>query len=410
MRLRTILLISALAACKSKGSSVAADGGPITTFAPSATATDADVSAASELATVAEEKRTLHPHSPAKSGETVSIPAGVHASGSMPGEPGREPQLEPALVPVSMNAFGIDALPYPNQEGVPPKTGVTQSEASQLCAERGERLCTELEWERACKGPEGDPFPTGNAWDSSCDRDSTSCVSGFNVRAMGSILEWTQSSFQGPGGVSRGSVVRGGGDPRGDVLELDRSTMRRCGRRVKGPTEAAPDVGFRCCKGPANTATIAPIELLKYPFRRTKLEASDFAKIVQQVPELKKLGTEIRFFDEEIAKASVGRSKVVDGFEFATNPILWDPEPGVTLLVTTGKAKTMSFIVAVYPLPGDKYRYASSFIFVNDQSPVGLMFAKEHRDQLLWSSCWGCQGEQGAVQIKDDHKVMIVQY
>ncbi len=378
--------------------------------APFVTPVDSGLSAAAELGSTKEAKKVLHPHAPAKTMEVLEIPAGTHLSGSVPGELGREPNLEPALIPVQLNAFAIDALPYPNQEGVPPKTGVTQSEASSLCAARGQRLCTELEWERACKGPDSEAFPTGGAWDSSCDRDPSSCVSGFKVHAMGSILEWTQSQIFGTGNVARGTVVRGGGEPRGDVLELDRSSLHRCGRRVKGPVEAANDVGFRCCKGPVNPASIAPIEMAKQPFRRTQIDASEFSKIVKSVPELKRLGTDIRFFDEEQAKVSVGRAKAVDGIEFATSPVLWNPEPGIELLVATGKAKSMTFVVALYPMGGDKYRFASSFLFINDLSPVGLMFAKEHRNEMLWSSCWGCQGEQGAVQVKDDHKVMIIQY
>ena len=42
-----------------------------------------------------------------------------------------------------------------------------------LCAERGARLCTELEWERACKGRESEMFAGGAGWDPRCAASRT---------------------------------------------------------------------------------------------------------------------------------------------------------------------------------------------------------------------------------------------
>ena len=85
--------------------------------------------------------------------ERVEIPGGSFNVGSRPGDPGRNPELEPRLTSIELGPFQIDRLPYPNDGKSPPLTGVSRDEAKRRCAERGERLCTELEWERACKGP-----------------------------------------------------------------------------------------------------------------------------------------------------------------------------------------------------------------------------------------------------------------
>ena len=80
------------------------------------------------------------------------------------------------------------------------------------CATRkSKRLCTELEWERACKGPDntryeyGDDLrrrrrarrasrPSASARHPSGDR--TACQSGFGVREMhGGAWEWTDSPW-----------------------------------------------------------------------------------------------------------------------------------------------------------------------------------------------------------------------
>ena len=103
-------------------------------------------------------------------------PAGRFFAGSIPGDEGRDPTLEPVAATYDLPAFSVDALPYPNKPGEPPKTGVTQAEATRLCAERGARLCTELEWERACKGPNGDLFSAGAAWDPTCAKTPEQCA------------------------------------------------------------------------------------------------------------------------------------------------------------------------------------------------------------------------------------------
>src|SRR4030095_3533230 len=98
------------------------------------------------------------------------------------------------MLEVELGEFSIDRLPYPNDPAAPPLTGATRQRAQALCAERGGRLCHELEWERACKGPEDKPYRGGRVWDPTCAREPSTCASGLGVLAMGGALrEWTAS-------------------------------------------------------------------------------------------------------------------------------------------------------------------------------------------------------------------------
>lgn len=330
-------------------------------------------------------------------GKRVDVPAGTFKSGSTPGDEGRDPTLEPLLVPIATTAFAIDALPYPNDPAAPPRTGVSREEASKLCAERGARLCTEIEWERACKGPDGDLFATGPVWNAACEKEPTRCASGFGVRAMGAFREWTDSRFVIADGEG-GPVVRGG-----------RGTSARCAAR--GKPAKGEETTFRCCTGPKNEQVLARPES-KPAFRKTKMEPEELAKIFAQVPELARLGQDIRYYTDGDARNMVARSGAShEGVTFATSPILWSPETGAELLVATGRGKSMSFVVALWPLPDGKYRFASSFLMLNDLSPVALAYESRSRKELLWTSCWGCAGEQGSVSYRlDDHRVVIVQH
>lgn len=394
-----LALLALVAACK-RSSPKAASGPDAAVESPSVT-TSADVdasftSASSELDSEDTDAGAVRARSPAKAAQKVDIPAGKHVSGSTPGDVGRDPGLEPALVPVDLTAFSIDALPYPNDPASPPRTGVSHAEAARLCGERGARLCTELEWERACKGPDADPFATGGAWDTACDKEPATCASGFGVRALGATREWTDSKLEG-GSQPGALVLRGAG-------------KGRCAARTPAPSaEGGSDTTFRCCYGAKNAAAPAAIEQ-KPPFHRTKMEAAELGKIIAQVPELKRIGSDVTLFDVGDVNGITGRSHAShEGISFTVFPVLWSPEPGTELLVAVGHTKVLSFVIALHVLPEGKYRFASSLLLLNDLSPLALAYQSARRKELFWTACWGCAGEQGPVSLRSDHRVVIVQ-
>jgi len=98
-----------------------------------------------------------------------------------------------------------------------------------------------------------------------------------------------------------------------------------------------------------------------------------------------------------------------EGFTLTTSPVLWNPLPGEELLVVVGHGARDSFIVAMYRLPDNRYKLASSLLLVNDLGPFVIAYHPEVRERLLWSSCWKCAGEGGAVSLRDGRRVVIVQ-
>lgn len=376
-----------------------ADGGTTTTSAVMALGT----------AVVAPTK--LRGHTAAKAGELIAIPAHSFKTGSTPGDDGRDPTTEPAAVEANLDAFLIDALPYPNDPAQPARTGVARPQAQKLCTDRGERLCTELEWERACKGPEDDPYSTGNAWDPACDKEPASCASGFGVHGMGQLREWTASHVVPINEAQLAlPAVRGAGTIGVDGGVIS-PAMHRCAHRTRtSESRTQSDLAFRCCKGAPNAAKIGPIEP-RPGFRKTNLDPQRVSKIFAGIPELSRVGSNIRFFDPADVNNIVARSgKGRDTVTFTTEPVLWSPEAGAELVVITGRSKTAAFVVALYPLPDDTYRLASYFLLLNEVSPIALAYEPHRRQDLYWSACWGCAGEQGSIRVRDDHRVVIVQH
>ncbi len=115
----------------------------------------------------------------------VAIPAGLFTMGSDDGPTDEQPQRS-----VYLDAFQIDryevtnmqywrfvqstgrppppywsGADYPPGQGDFPVVGVTWDDAAAYCAWMGRRLPTEAEWEKACRGSDGQVYPWGDEWD-----------------------------------------------------------------------------------------------------------------------------------------------------------------------------------------------------------------------------------------------------
>jgi sulfatase modifying factor 1 len=200
---------------------------------------------------------------PANGGPAQKIPAGTLVAGSGCDAVPRITTEELVATPIALGEFTMDEFPYPNDPSKPPLTGVSRDEAAKLCEAEGKRLCTELEWERACKGPHNTTFEYGNAYQpATCapvNRNGSlgtgvdkraGCKSGFGVKDMhGLVYEWTDSPW-GRGSSGDLGTVRGGFSPAGELVA-------RCANGQSRPTSAKEDnLGFRCCSGPRNAAEV----------------------------------------------------------------------------------------------------------------------------------------------------------
>jgi hypothetical protein len=201
------------------------------------------------------------------------IPAGTLRAGT---PPDRAPRIADEEMPgelVAMGAFYIDLLPWPNEPNAIPTTNVSRDEAEQLCVTKGKRLCTELEWERACKGPDNTTYEYGDVYrKDACGTgvpieqasrrptgEHAQCKSGFGVLDMhGGVFEWTSSVWGRGSRDGAQGVLRGGNSVAGELVG-------RCANAIaRTPTKKSPTMGFRCCAGPKNEAEVK-LELVGTP-------------------------------------------------------------------------------------------------------------------------------------------------
>jgi hypothetical protein len=345
------------------------------------------------------------PTTPPLAGERVSIPGGKLVAGSMPGEPGRDPQLEPRAYDVELGPFQIDRLLYPNDPGAAPLTGVAREDARRRCAERGARLCTELEWERACKGPDNLDYPGSTAWDARC-ASPASCASGFEVLGMGALPEWVSSdAIPSEASAKRHAVLRG-------ASPAEAAQDHRCARRRALDGDDAPqDVAFRCCKGPPNAAVVRE-PALGATFVKTNLTAARIEKLLAENRETAALGHDVKLFREpEAADTVVSRGPGErKGFSFTVLPLLWNPVKGSEILLVTARSgEDTSFVAAYHVLGKDRYQLASSFVMKNEPGPVAFAYDEYIRPRLHFSTCWGCPGETGKILHRAPDDPIILQ-
>jgi formylglycine-generating enzyme len=225
----------------------------------------------------------------------IWIPKGLLIAGTPPGKVPRIADEEMAGEQIAMGGFYIDQFAHPNEPGAIATTSLTAEDARAICTEQGKRLCTELELERACKGPENTAYPYGDGYrDGACGTKDVralvpngfhaTCTSAFGVQDLvGNVWVWTDSDWK-RGGAEGLATVRGGGGGDGDVVS-------RCamGRGVRREVRA-PDIGVRCCAGDTNTFQVVVRvergETLRFRIGDDEMNAS-IATAVKKVGPLK---------------------------------------------------------------------------------------------------------------------------
>ncbi|UJR80901.1 formylglycine-generating enzyme family protein [Sandaracinus amylolyticus] len=366
-----------------------------------------ETDAAATVVAPAPSPRTPQP--PATPGPTIAVPAGVVLAGSTPGTPFRRPSREVDEIPVELPAFAIDRHPYPNEPFAPPQLVTSRAEAAALCEARGARLCTELEWERACEGDAHDRFPGGRTYDADrCSRDRSACASALGAMRMGETApEWTASD-------AAESLVRRGRSAvlRGAQADAP-ADQHRCDARVLEVPEAAPAAAFRCCHGTAPAVRYPevdrPREVVDLTVERDAIRAA-----LRGVPELAAYADDFEPYaeadgDRALACANVDR-RALAGWELAPGPFAWSPSPGEATWVVAGRGGGSSLIAVLYVLPGDRFAHAASFVLEGEDAPIAVTRTPPSRGELQWSACWGRPGDGGVVRFGEDSIVRVISH
>ena len=165
--------------------------------------------------------------------------------------------------------YGVDDV---GRHGDHPVVQVSWFGAEAYCAWSGLRLPSEIEWEKAARGPQGSRYPWGDEWDATKCRHSgnkgseRTCgvwdypdgVSGYGVYNMsGNVLEWCSDWYDAAAypRYARGDLTRPASGQyrvvRGGSWSCDGPSYLRAAYRYYGrdPSLRGSYYGFRCVRG-----------------------------------------------------------------------------------------------------------------------------------------------------------------
>jgi eukaryotic-like serine/threonine-protein kinase len=175
---------------------------------------------------------------------------------------------------VTLEPWCMDAFEFPNLSGEPPMVSVSWAEATSICGDQGKRLCTEDEWEAACRGTDGWAHPygpthePGRCHDGIGSQEDTSndvfhavgtvsrCVTPTGIYDLdGNVSEWVDRVWNEPVDPTRSTP----NVPQGTVQHVLRGGTawpafygQDCHSRHPHPSgfDRGGDDGFRCCADP----------------------------------------------------------------------------------------------------------------------------------------------------------------
>lgn len=318
-------------------------------------------------------------------------------------------------MPVAVPAFEIDRMPIRAEGAGLPLVVRSRDEAERVCGARGGRLCSELEWERACEGDAHQPFATGASLDlEGCTLDLGACTSEHGVAAMGiEHPEWTRSNLPeslvtiGARAPEASAVVRGA------RFDQDVSS-HRCDMR--GGLAPISEVGatVRCCYGGDPEAAVYPDVPTHAVFRDAGLDSAAVRAILATVPELATYAADFSLHDAEDGDRALARGNALRdalaGWELATGPFFWSPMAGDELLVFSGHGGGSTVIAALYRMADGTYVHGGSFVLANEDAPVAISRTPPSRSELHWTACFGCGGEGGTIRIDEESVVRVVAF
>ena len=286
---------------------------------------------------------------------------------------------------------------------------VTRAEAAALCESEGKRLCSELEWERACKGDGIDAWPGGNDFDvEQCSLTPTACASPMSVLSMGvTAMEWTTSDVSRGLGSERYSAVARGG------RATEEPALHRCGaRRALDPERGGRQVGFRCCRG-AESAIPYPEDEEMRSFRVLEVEEPQLREILASIPELARFAADFRLVDALGVDRALGRGRrtrdAVSWTLLDQGVLRWSPVSKKHAWVFAGTGGGAAVLAVVHPMPDGSFVHGASFVLEDETVPIAMAWDYGSRQEILWSACWGCSGEGGSVLFREDDRIVVVQ-
>jgi len=141
------------------------------------------------------------------------------------------------------------------------------------------------------------------------------------------------------------------------------------------------------------------------------LDATTLQRAIAAIPRFAELANGFTLQSAADADAALRRGSRhrghVDPWTIMPASFAWSPAPDTELWVLNGRSGGHAMLAVLRALPDGRVEHAASLIIDEPDSSLAVGAAAAYPKQLVWSTCYGCPGEGGAVVFGDDGKVEI---
>lgn len=132
--------------------------------------------------------------------------------------------------------------------------------------------------------------------------------------------------------------------------------------------------------------------------------APDVRSVLREMPETEPWADRFKLWSEAALGEALSRKDQpllnLAPYEAAPARFRWSPEPGKALVLLSGDTPEGASLLAYRPAPrGGKPTFAGSYRTQGEHTPIMLAQRPDKPSELLFSTCWGCGGEGGAIAL-----------
>lgn len=181
-----------------------------------------------------------------------------------------------------------------------------------------------------------------------------------------------------------------------------------------------PCLGFLACAGwivagaraePASPAQ--PVSVTSHPTspaRPLERDTADWRAVLARVPPLAPYAAEFASFTPAATKTALergGRTRdTVATWSFVDGPFEWKPNAKHRFWIVSGYAGARVVITVLEP--GDAPRHLASAVLLEPEPALAIGWSASEPNRLLWTTCYGCRGLGGSIDLASDGSVAFV--
>jgi hypothetical protein len=183
------------------------------------------------------------------------------------------------------------------------------------------------------------------------------------------------------------------------------------------PQRAAPAAKPAARPAPAKlpaapkAAVPRPGRALSGALREVSLEPGVLLKALSAMPETRDLAANFRPFSEQALSRALAAQRAQQGtagVQVARAALLWSPPRHEPLLVLSGDTPQGAMLLAYAPRAAGPPHFACSYQTRGEHAPILLGARASAGEELLFSTCWACGGEGGALRFDGGGRPRVI--